>query len=127
MGQRTRNLVFPAVMLVAALAWSQSASATEIFSPSFIADDGETAVCQILNKGSKFIAVQIQIRFNNGDVGQASGLLIILPHNLKLISLAGTNSSRVHCAFIGKFSPKNVRAAGEVEVGGQTKLVIPVQ
>lgn len=98
-----------------------------MFSPSFIADDGETAVCHILNKGSKPITLNIQVRFNNGNIGEDTGQLLVPPHEVRVATLAGTNSSRLHCAFVGKFSPKNVRAAGEVEVGGQTKLVVTAQ
>jgi len=128
MRKRTRRrLVLSCLTLLIILARSESALAVEMFTPSFIADNGETAVCQILNKGKKSITVNIQIRYNNGNVAQDSGQLEVLPHGLRLALIDGTNSSRFHCVFSGKFSPKNVRAAGEVEVGGQTKLVIPAQ
>ena len=130
MRKRTRcQLVLSCLTLLVILARSESALAVEMFTPSFIADNGEMAVCSILNKGKKSITLNIQIRYNNGNVGQDSGQLEVLPHQVRLATRAGTNSSRVHCAFSGKFSPKNVRAAGEVEVGvnGQTKFVIPAQ
>ena len=118
------RLAPPLLALLAALAAAPAGA--DMYTPSFIADDGETAVCQILNTGSKPVDVVIQIRFNNGVV--AAGYSdTVPPGSVFLATVAGTNSSRLHCAFLGKVSAKSARAAGEVSVGGQTKLVVAGQ
>jgi hypothetical protein len=115
----------PLLALLSGLVPAAPAGA-DLYTPSFIADDGETAVCQLLNLGSKPVEVEIQIRFNNGVVADGE-LFTVPPQELRLVTTDGTNSSRLHCAFLGKVSAKSARAAGEVSVGGQTKLVVPAQ
>ena len=120
----------PALLVLAlggAALWNAPAKA-DAFTPAFIADDGESAVCQLLNVGKKAVQVQIEIRYGNGVVASESDLLTAEPGNRVSHSIEGTNSSRVYCAFVGKLKPKTVRVAGEVLInadGGQTKLVVP--
>jgi hypothetical protein len=101
-------------------------AAADMFSPFFIADDGETAVCHILNLSSKPVVVEIQVRYYTGVVAEAESVTAD-PHELRQVTFDGANSTRFYCAFLGKVSPKSVRAAGEVEAGGRTKLVVPAQ
>jgi hypothetical protein len=116
-----------ALVLASAALWNGPARA-DAFTPAFIADDGESAVCQLLNVGKKPVEVQIQIRYGNGTVASESDLLTAAPGNYVSHLVEGTNSSRFYCAFVGKLKPKTVRVAGEVLIsatGGQTKVVVP--
>jgi hypothetical protein len=124
---RSIRLALLALALAGAALWNAPARA-DAFTPAFIADDGESAVCQLLNVGKKPVEVQIQIRYGNGNVASESDLLTVAPGNQVSHSVEGTNSSRFYCAFVGKLKPKTVRVAGEVLIsgtGGQTKVVVP--
>jgi hypothetical protein len=103
------------------------AARADLYSPSFIADDGEDATCHILSRSKKPRDVEIQIRFNNSAVAATSDLITIAPGEVRAVSVAGTNSSRLHCAFLGKVTAKTARAAGEITVDGKTKLIVPAQ
>jgi hypothetical protein len=124
---QTARLALLGLALAGAALWNAPARA-DAFTPAFIADDGESAVCQLLNVGKKPVEVQIQIRYGNGNVASESDVLTVAPGNQVSRSVEGTNSSRFYCAFVGKLKPKTVRVAGEVLIsgtGGQTKIVVP--
>ena len=112
--------------LFVASAWSGAARA-DLYTPSFIADDGEDASCSILSRSKKPREMEIQIRFNNSTVAATSDLITIAPGEVRVVSVAGTNGSRLHCAFLGRVTAKTARAAGEVIVDGKTKLIVPAQ
>jgi hypothetical protein len=109
---------------MAVTAWGGAARA-DLFTPAFIADDGETALCQIANRTRKAKDVVIEIRFNNGAAAATSEPLAVEPGQIAGFSFPGTNSSRLHCAFLGKLSAKGFRVAGEVIADNKTKLVVP--
>jgi hypothetical protein len=122
----TRHALLALALLGAAL--RSAPAAADAFTPVFIADDGEIALCHVLNVGAKAISVRIEIRFPNGSVASASELLEVLPGENRSHSIEGTNSSRFYCAFLGKLKPKTVRLAGEVLTGasgGDTKVIVP--
>jgi hypothetical protein len=124
---QTAGLAFLGLALAGAALWNAPARA-DAFMAAFIADDGESAVCQLLNVGKKPVEVQIQIRYGNGVVASESDLLTAEPGNRVSHLVEGTNSSRFYCAFVGKLKPKSLRVAGEVlinESGGQTKVMVP--
>ena len=118
----------PIVLALSGAALWNAPARADSFTSAFIADDGETALCQILNVGKKPIEVQIQIRYNNGTLASESGPVVVEPGTYRSHTFEGTNSSRFYCAFLGKLKPKTVRVAGEVLIsatGGQTKVVVP--
>jgi hypothetical protein len=118
-----------ALTLAAAAVLTAVPARADMFTPSFIANDGERAVCSLLNVGKKDLEVLIEIRFNNGQPAGGSTAFTIPPGEVRTVSYDGTNGSRFHCAFVGKVTPKKVRAGGEVVVIAttQTKFVVPAQ
>jgi hypothetical protein len=116
-----------ATLVTSAAVLASGSARADLYTPSFIVDDGETAVCHILSRAKKPVALTIEVRFNNSAVATTSGPIEIAPGEVRSATFDGTNSSRVHCAFLGKVKLKTARAAGDIVVDNKTTLSIPAQ
>jgi hypothetical protein len=101
-----------------------SAGETRLVTPTFIADSGEEAWCQILNLGKKDITVTLDLSFFDGALIQSSGAKTVARGTTVVLVRSG-DGTRLYCSFTGKFSKKDVRAAGEVyKLNGGSALVV---
>jgi len=110
------------IALAALLSLGLAASAhalTTLVSPNVSAAPGDFVVCNIVNAGTKAIAVTIQIVEQSGDVSFEDEITVP-PGEARILSAFNQIAS---CRFIGGFSKTLVRASIDVFSDNRTIAV----